>query len=361
MNNYQNFEVKDWLEDRKFQDWVYLQESNSFWLNFLENTPHQISNMEQARSILLAVRGEAHSISPGEVKLKVAEILNKIPEEKVRVIPLWKSKWFLAASVILLIGLGSVSLYLKKSFGERELYYSMGKKSAGPELIEVKNKSQLVKMVNLPDGSSVILKKGGRIAYPKEFAKDRRDVFILGEVFFEVRKNPQQPFYVFAGEMLTKVTGTSFSIQANEDDDEITLVVKSGVVEVSTLEKEEQGKKIGGTKQILNPNQQVTFNKKSLALNKKNIENAVLLNLPVESHDFSFNRTKLKDVFSLLEKSYGLHIDFDQDLTANCSITAELGDEPVYEKLEMICAVINAKFEAKGGNIRVISAGCDGP
>lgn len=360
MNNYHDFGVEDWLEDRRFQNWVYNNDSNPFWLHFLETTPHQAGNVEQARSILLSVRGESDAISAQEVKLRVAEILNEVSDdEQDHVTPWWKSKWLLAASVIFVVGIAAGSMKVAGLFTEPEPYYAITENMGREKLVEITNKTDDIKMVNLPDGSSVIMKKNARISYPREFDSDKREVYMIGEVFFEVRKNPKKPFYVYAAEMVTKVTGTSFSIHADESSDQVDLVVKSGLVEVSTFGHDNAGVKVLAGKQLLNPNQMVTLHRISRKLVTKNVKSAALLNLAAETQGFSFKRTKLKDVFSLLEKTYGLHIEYNQATTANCTITAQLGDEPVYEKLEMICAVVNARFEAKGASVKVVSAGCE--
>lgn len=204
MNNYHEFKVGDWLEDRAFQNWVYLGESNHYWIDYIEKTPHQAADINQAREILLAIRGESEFISPREVTLRVAEILSTVSDQGENHRNLWRGKrWLLAASILLLIGLGLRNFYTKSIHAKLEPYYAMVEKPDGSRLIQVSNKSDGVKTVNLPDGSSIILKKNARIAYPRHFDLDKREVFMLGEVFFEVRKNPEQPFYVYTGEMST--------------------------------------------------------------------------------------------------------------------------------------------------------------
>ncbi len=59
-----------------------------------------------------------------------------------------------------------------------------------------------------------------------------RDVYLSGEAFFEVTKNPDRPFRVFANEIVTKVLGTSFTVRSFENDTTIQVIVRTGKVTV---------------------------------------------------------------------------------------------------------------------------------
>lgn len=365
MNNYSHFQVKDWLDDPAFQRWVYHGEQEGFWKAFIQNHPAQLTNIEQARELLLAVRGELDALPDAEVKLRVSEILNAIPDDKLRALPWWKSNW-LKMAAMLLLALGIVTALFKEneSLQNLQTFVTDLRDGEGPEQLEVHNETDVIRLVNLPDGSSVILKKHARISYPATFAADRREVRLRGEAFFEVVKNPEQPFLVYAGSMVTRVKGTSFSIKANDGDEDVELVVKTGTVEVSALENEENGEADTGKRLILKPNEQVTFNRKSLNMVTKTVQKPVLLNLPAESQDFEFRRTPLAEVFAALEKTYGIDIQFDSKAIAHCTLTAKLGDEPVYEKLDLICAAVNARYETLGssvvgGTVAVTAEGCE--
>ena len=52
--------------------------------------------------------------------------------------------------------------------------------------------------ITLPDGSEVMLNHFSSLSYPKSFKGNQRDVTLSGEAFFNVTKNPKQPFIVSA-------------------------------------------------------------------------------------------------------------------------------------------------------------------
>src|SRR5690606_37260897 len=77
---------------------------------------------------------------------------------------------------------------------------------------EVVNTERPFKYVQLPDGSSVVLHRNSTLKYPQTFDSTKREVYLIGEAFFEITKNAEQPFFVYAGEVIAKVHGTSFSV-----------------------------------------------------------------------------------------------------------------------------------------------------
>ncbi|MDX9882607.1 MAG: DUF4974 domain-containing protein [Prolixibacteraceae bacterium] len=83
-------------------------------------------------------------------------------------------------------------------------------------------KSNLV----LPDGTKVMVNAGSRLFLPKESEPDKREVWLDGEAFFEVTKNPHLPFVVHTSDIQVKVLGTTFNVRAYEDEKlfETTLV-----------------------------------------------------------------------------------------------------------------------------------------
>ena len=98
----------------------------------------------------------------------------------------------------------------------------------------------------LSDGSKVWLNAASSITFPTVFSKSARLVTISGEVYFEVTKNPHQPFKVVAGKQTVEVLGTHFNINAYDDEHTIKTTLVEGSVKVSA----------GSETSILKPNQQ---------------------------------------------------------------------------------------------------------
>lgn len=87
--------------------------------------------------------------------------------------------------------------------------------------------------IALPDGTKVWLNSASEIYFPSAFIGRERRVSIKGEAYFEVTKNPLQPFVVSAGNMKVTVLGTHFGVNAYEDEAKITTTLLEGAVSIS--------------------------------------------------------------------------------------------------------------------------------
>jgi len=108
-----------------------------------------------------------------------------------------------------------------------------GKKAAPAEMsnLEKKQNSKGTKsVIELSDGSKVWLNADSKIQYPALFAGDTREIFLNGEAFFEVAKNPQKPFIIHLAKGTVRVLGTSFNIRAYDNEKVVETSVATGKV-----------------------------------------------------------------------------------------------------------------------------------
>lgn len=99
--------------------------------------------------------------------------------------------------------------------------------------------------ITFQDGTIVWLNSGSKLVYPKIFAKDKREIFVEGEIYLEVNKDTERPFLVNTKKFSVTVLGTRFNINAYNGDSESSVVLIEGSVEVDLQHK----------KQKLSPNQ----------------------------------------------------------------------------------------------------------
>lgn len=88
--------------------------------------------------------------------------------------------------------------------------------------------------VVLPDGSKVWLNTATSMTYPVKFSRDKRELQISGEVYFEVKHAENWPFIVTTRDQQIEVLGTYFNISAYEDDVLTKTTLVNGRVKVST-------------------------------------------------------------------------------------------------------------------------------
>ncbi|WP_163711322.1 FecR family protein [Mangrovibacterium lignilyticum] len=92
--------------------------------------------------------------------------------------------------------------------------------------------------VVLPDGSEVKINSGSTLRFPASFNGSKREVSLVGEAFFSVKKNPDKPFVVESGKLKVEVLGTQFN-QCNYCEECVaSTYLKSGKVKLVLNGKE---------------------------------------------------------------------------------------------------------------------------
>jgi ferric-dicitrate binding protein FerR (iron transport regulator) len=224
------------------------------------------------------------------------------------------------------------------------------------DFIEHVNQTDIPQKIQLADGSTVMLGAKSSLRYLDNYDKDStRNVYLRGEGFFDVVKNPYKPFIVHSNEVFVKVLGTSFRVAAPENGTNVVVAVKTGKVSVYAM-KGSQDKKDGV---ILLPNQQVRYERKDQSFAKTLVEAPEILNTTIAENDFVFENTPIADVFRTLEKAYGIEIIFNDEIMKNCYLTVPLGRESMQEKLRIICDAVGANYEVIDANIVINSSGCE--
>jgi len=342
--DYSNFEAEDFAFDESFQKWVLEPQSDQaeFWRRYMEEHPHQIDRMLAARNLVLELK---KSEVPSEHDRVLAEEIwtrvdQHIHTSEARVKPLYWFKW-LAASVIVLLGTGLVFWLNERS--ESETIASLEAQDE-EEFIQTSHQGSIPLEINLPDGSVVALEKNSVLRYPKQFDARERVVYLEGEAFFNIAKDPKHPFLLFANKTVVKVLGTSFRVKAHENSDKVIVAVKSGKVSVferKDYEKMKESSQMTGL--VLMANQQAEFSNELEKFSKMIVPEPDLLDA-TDKKLFDFDRTPLPEVFEILQNAYGIEIIYDKDLVENRQLKVSLEDESLTEKLDIICQTMGLTY-----------------
>lgn len=102
---------------------------------------------------------------------------------------------------------------------------------AAIEWVEVSVPFGQKETVTLSDGTVLHLNSGSRLTYPAVFSGDSRTVFMDGEAYLDVAKDPEHPFIIKSQSIDIKVLGTSFNFKNFARERTADLLLMEGSVE----------------------------------------------------------------------------------------------------------------------------------
>lgn len=169
-------------------------------------------------------------------------------------------------------------------------------------------------VLTFSDGSKVWANAGTRVIYPSEFEKDKREIYVDGEIYIEVARDQNRPFYVRTKDMNVRVLGTKFNVTAYESDPIRNVVLVSGRVQVETEKTPDA---------VLAPNQMF-----SILEGKEKIQQVDVEKYISWVHGlYSFDSEDLGIVLKRLSTYYGINVDFDPAISKiKCSGKIDLKD-----------------------------------
>lgn len=147
----------------------------------------------------------------------------------------------------------------------------------------------------LPDSTTVFLNAESCLRFPEHFVPgSERIVYLSGEAYFDVKRDPGSPFLVCLEHSALKVTGTCFNVRAYPGDMSEATTLISGTVSMG----------IGATEQwiVLKPGEQGYYDTSRKTLSQQTVD----VNYYISWKDgvFAFYRQPLEEVMKTLERWY---------------------------------------------------------
>ena len=371
MKDFRLFEITDFVMDEDFSRWVLnsTPTDEEFWSNWLNQNPDKHLVIAEARKILQSLAVDHEPVSEQKLDFEVDRLMRTIqlqPQQKKRrariLLIAYKYKWYAAAAVLIPFIAGTFYFIKGSSRTSEADRYMYKAQVSSRHLVENINTSDQKAKITLPDGSTALLAPDSRISYSNSFdTLSTRDVYLSGEAFFTVVRNPERPFRVFSNEIITKVLGTSFTVRSFEKDSIIQIIVKTGKVSVYTQSgsnstKEIASKKLGGI--LLTSNQQLVYAKTGQTFQKIIAESPAVIAPEIMNQKTAYEDVPLEEVFSQLSKAYGIDIIYDSETLKNCTVTADIRNESFYRQLDLVCEAVGARYELMDGQVVIQSKGC---
>lgn len=196
--------------------------------------------------------------------------------------------------------------------------------------------------LELADGTLVWLNSDSELRYPVKFAGSQRDVWLKGEGYFEVSKNPEKSFRVVVDDMIVKVLGTSFNINAYKDRGNILTTLVSGKVDIQDMS--------GKSLVVMSPNQQVDFRHGKISVQEVDVTRFVSW----IDGKFYFNDMTLENIMSQLQRWYDIEVFFvDEELKSYPFTGVIRRDFTAGQIFEIIEKTTRVKFNVRGKCVTV--------
>lgn len=214
------------------------------------------------------------------------------------------------------------------------------------EVMMVVSATDKVKSLLLPDGSKVWLNRNTILKYPRDFAGKNRVVYLDGEGFFDVKKNPEKPFVVHSTAMQVEVLGTVFNFRTGKEGQNVTATLLEGEVKV----KGNNGEGLI----VLSPGQQAELDRANRNLTVKPAEPGIEI---WHSSVFELKQTDIFTLCKMLENAYDVKIILAPEVDCTKTYSGPLKKKKtVGETLDLIKKSLGIQYRIVGKNVFISRA-----
>jgi ferric-dicitrate binding protein FerR (iron transport regulator) len=325
---------------------------SSHWKTIIRDNPEQEEIFDEAKSLVLALHG---GLSRPEVNRQIEEVRRQLLERKNEPMTVPPGQAPSLSSAFVVTGTGRIKRNLLKIassyfaitclvlivawwFLSRSGMHS----GASQPLVQAgsfQSQPGQRKTVSLPDGSVVVLNANSSISWAEGFNKNKRNVRLTGDAFFNVAKNANKPFTVLAGDVTTTALGTGFYVHGKAAGN-IRVDLLEGKVSLSSI-----GNKAAGL--VLLPGE--TAKAISGVLQKTLFDSAHLRSWI--GGRISFNETPALTALKQLETWYAVKIVVNNKQLKDRVISGDYENDSLQDILKVICFSVNSRFSLKGDRV----------
>lgn len=200
----------------------------------------------------------------------------------------------------------------------------------------------------LSDGTVAWLNAASSIRYPAAFAANERLVAIKGEVYFEVSRNAAAPFRVIVNQTTKiEVLGTSFNVNAYEDEDHLTTTLIDGSIRVKN-----QSDSV-----VLNPGQQALVAAKAMPDSAHPVtvlNNAAVAQVTAWKNGvFNFDNVDVPEAMRQLQRWYNIDVVYENGIP-DIHFWGDIGRDLTLDEVLAILANAKLQFRVENGKKLII-------
>ncbi|MBC7866413.1 MAG: FecR family protein [Gloeobacteraceae cyanobacterium ES-bin-316] len=269
-------------------------------------------------------------------------------------IPKRTRRWLYAAASVMILVVSVLGIrYVSSTSG----FFPAKKETDFVNQVSSRNGAKT--SVLLPEGTKVWLNAGSNIYYKNNFLS-RREVYLVGEAYFDVVHNEEKPFVIHAANVNIRVLGTAFNVKAYPGEDRVETALIRGSVELSTNDDPER-------KILLRPNEKIAILKTNAhtglltkaapgvkGLKKEELYNITLMQVNKTDSSLDeiawmqekliFNAETFGSLATQMERWYGVDINFQNEALTKIKFSGVFDNQNVVEALDALAYSSNFQF-----------------
>ncbi len=397
--NYTNYKDIDFLDDDFFVESMTFptKESELFWSELIDRKEIDINEFISANMLLASVRKNRHEMSEERKELlwkRIDITRNSLKNKRKRGVRLYKYLT-VAASIAIIIGLSLTFLFKGDQLypdNNREIDYTqfqLGNQQQNQGEIRIVTEERQVKIegedaeikynstgsiiINneevsqsdvsepvakttynqlhvpygkrasliLADGTSLWVNAGTTVIYPAVFPDHKREIYVDGEVYAEVKRDESRPFLVKTDKLEIYVLGTSFNVSAYKEDTYKKVVLVNGSVDV----------RLNGENTRLSPNQLYTYTGEVSSVETVDAE----IYTSWRDGIYIFRDEPIENILQQLARYYNVTMIFPQQQPSGVLCSGKLVlKEELPHLLNSLSQIASFNFGAKGNEYRIL-------
>ena len=226
----------------------------------------------------------------------------------------------------------------------------------------------------LADGTKVWLNAGSRLRYHADYGINSRNVYLEGEGYFSVVKNPKKPFIVQTSGLKIKAFGTSFNVKAYPEEKFVTTTLVEGIVKIegtginlslkpkevvivdknaSKYSTPKNDEKVSITRKI---NTHAVSEEKEIAVNN-NVKVASNVNTNIytswKDNLWIIDSESLKNIAVILERKFNVLVDIKSSELNQYTFTGTFNHETLEQILDIIKLTAPINYQINKGVVTI--------
>jgi ferric-dicitrate binding protein FerR (iron transport regulator) len=232
-----------------------------------------------------------------------------------------RGRWLSIAASIAVLLVASFWLY-RNYFADRPMAVAT---RAGTEAFD------------LPDGSAITLNRFAALNY--EPSDSQRTITLTGDAYFDVSPQPDRPFIIRTQNVEIEVLGTSFYVDARENQPEVQVMVAEGSVAVRADSQTIQ----------LSANEKAVFRKDSQVLEAKANDDPNFQ--AVKTGRLIFQNSSMEYIAFALERQFDREVRLNLNNSSACALYGNYDNKPLDSVLFFIENALSIQIEEQGDSL----------